>query len=168
MASAPAPTAPFPAAARPSSPAGGSGARPVLPAALAAVLLAFAMLATAAAPARATGAELVLFETEGCPFCIRWHRQVGPVYPKTAEAKVLPLRRVELRDGLPPDLRHVADIRYTPTFVAMVDGREIGRIVGYAGEDSFWSQLAPLAEKARASRVPLPPAGEEGARAAGG
>jgi hypothetical protein len=38
-------------------------------------------------------------------------------------------------------------VRYTPTFVLVDRGREIGRIVGYPGEDFFWELLAGLIKK---------------------
>lgn len=97
------------------------------------------------APARA--AELVMFETAGCPWCIAWHAGIGPIYPKTPEGRIAPLRRVELRGRRPADLAGIADVRFTPTFVLMHEGVEIGRIVGYSGEDFFWGLLATLIER---------------------
>ena len=38
----------------------------------------------------------------------------------------------------------VSPIRFTPTFVLVDDGREIGRIEGYPGEDFFWGLLERL------------------------
>lgn len=35
-------------------------------------------------------------------------------------------------------------ILYTPTFVLMDGGREVGRIVGYPGEDLFWGLFGAL------------------------
>jgi hypothetical protein len=32
-------------------------------------------------------------------------------------------------------------VRYSPTFVVVMDGREIGRIEGYPGEAFFWGLL---------------------------
>lgn len=107
--------------------------------------LALATLLFLAVPAHA--GELVMFEAEGCPWCALWHRQIGPIYPKTAEGKILKLRQVDVL-ARPADLAGVSDIRYTPTFVAMVDGREVGRIVGYPGEGPFWDALAALHARA--------------------
>jgi hypothetical protein len=36
--------------------------------------------------------------------------------------------------------------RFTPTFVLVADGREVGRITGYPGEDFFWGLLQRLIE----------------------
>ena len=44
-------------------------------------------------------------------------------------------------------LTALPDIVYTPTFVLMDGGREIGRIVGYPGEDFFWSLLGELVQR---------------------
>ncbi len=89
-------------------------------------------------PGVGTAAELVMFESGGCAWCDAWHEEVGVVYAKTAEARVALLRRVRIEDPAPDDLSHVRGIHYTPTFVLMEDGEEVGRILGYPGEDFFW------------------------------
>ncbi len=40
-----------------------------------------------------------------------------------------------------------ARILYTPTFVVAENGREVGRIEGYPGEDFFWGRLDSLMRK---------------------
>ena len=97
---------------------------------------ALAALAGAAPATPAAAAELVMFEAAGCPFCVRWHREIGPIYPKTEEGKRAPLRRVDIAAPRPADLAAVAGIVYTPTFVLLHEGREIGRLVGPAEWDS--------------------------------
>ncbi len=92
-------------------------------------------------------AELVMFETKSCPWCLAWHDEVGGIYHKTAEANAAPLRRVDLDAARPPDLDSVRRVVYTPTFVLMDQGREIGRIAGYPGVDHFWGLLGVLLEK---------------------
>lgn len=108
-----------------------------------------AMVLGAAFPAAASSprATLVMFEARGCVWCERWHEEIGPVYPKTAEGVRAPLRRVDLDEGRPGELHHLAPITYTPTFVLLHDGREVGRILGYAGEDFFWGFLEQLVAK---------------------
>jgi hypothetical protein len=95
----------------------------------------------------AAAAELVMFESSGCPHCARWLREIGPIYPKTDEGKRAPLRRVDLAAPRPTDLAGIAKIVYTPTFVLVRDGREIGRIVGYGGDEAFWSLLGELVRR---------------------
>ena len=108
----------------------------LVPACLAAVL---------SIPAQA--ADLVMFEQEGCPFCAAWNRDVAPVLPKTDEGKRLTLRRIDIRAPRPPDLQALGDVRVTPTFVVLEAGREVGRIVGYAGDEQFWSLLGPIVRR---------------------
>jgi len=85
--------------------------------------------------------ELVMFQQEGCPFCHAWNHDIGRIYAKTDEAKLLPLRRVDIHAPRPADLTSVKGIRYTPTFVVMHCGHEVERIVGYSGQDQFWELL---------------------------
>lgn len=103
-------------------------------------------------------AELVMFESEGCPWCRAWDQEVGRIYAKTKEAEVLPLRRVPLNAPRPADLQHVRGILYTPTFVILEQGVEVGRIQGYPGEDAFWWQLSELIGRLeRLRKVGFPP-----------
>lgn len=92
----------------------------------------------------AAAAELVLFQAAGCPFCEAWDREVGSIYHLTDESRRLPLRRVDVTARRPVDLVGIKGIRYTPTFVATVDGHEIGRIVGYHSQDQFWGLLGEI------------------------
>ena len=109
----------------------------------------------------AAAAELIMFEAAGCPYCARWNREIAPIYPKTEEGKRAPLRRVDIAAPRPADLAGIANIVYTPTFVLLEDGREIGRIVGYRGDEVFWSLLAELfvkLERRKDSRPATSPA----------
>lgn len=89
-------------------------------------------------------AELVMFERAGCPWCARWNREIAPVYPKTAEGRAAPLRRIDIDAARPADPTFGAPVRFTPTFVVVDRGREVGRITGYMSEDSFWGLLADV------------------------
>ena len=100
----------------------------------------------------AQAAELVMFETLGCRWCLAWDKEVGVIYHKTAEGRTAPLRRLDIGDPRPPGLAALRGILYTPTFVLMDGGREIGRIVGYPGEDLFWGLFGGLL-----ARLPAPP-----------
>lgn len=110
------------------------------------IRLMLVLAAGLAAPA-AEAAELVMFESAGCPYCARWNREIAPIYPKTDEGKRAPLRRVDIAAPRPADLAGIANIVYTPTFVLIDEGREIGRIVGYGGDEIFWSLLTELVAK---------------------
>ncbi len=91
--------------------------------------------------------QLVMFERADCPYCRAWHSAIGPIFPKTGESRRAPLRRVDLAEKRPDDLAGIDRIVYTPTFVLVFEGREIGRIVGYGGEESFWLLLGELLAK---------------------
>ena len=96
------------------------------------------------APMAAIAAELVMFTRDGCPWCARFEREVAPVYALTAEGRQAPLQRVEVRPGGSriPGLKEA--VIAAPTFVLMDEGREIGRITGYAGDDAFWGLLGKM------------------------
>lgn len=108
-------------------------------------LFLFAGALLGAAPARAV--ELVMFERAGCVWCERWNAEVGGVYDRTDEGRKAALRRVDLARGTPPDLSAVGAIVFTPTFVLVDKGKEIGRIEGYTDEAFFYAYLNGLIAK---------------------
>lgn len=112
-----------------------------------AVLVAALVLWTGAA---ARAAELVMYEIKGCPWCAKWHREIGPLYGKTDEGRLLPLRQVQLGSA-PADLTAVKDVKVAPTFVVVACGTEVGRIVGYQGDDLFWGELSKIILKSKGS-----------------
>lgn len=91
-------------------------------------------------------AELVMVEQVNCEWCHRWNQEIGPIYPKTSEGRFAPLRRVDLRD-MPDDLHVTRRVNFTPTFLIVENGQEIGRLEGYPGEDFFWPVIAQLLSK---------------------
>lgn len=101
-----------------------------------------AVSACAAWPARA--AELVMMEQPGCVWCARFNAEIAPAWPKTAEGRRAPLRRVDITERWPADLAEIQKERFTPTFVLIDEGREIGRIRGYVGDEFFWYRIGEL------------------------
>jgi hypothetical protein len=97
--------------------------------------------------AQASAAELLMFRRAGCPWCAKWDQAIAPVYPQTEEAKHAPLRTVDLDHASVPEVSLARPVRYTPTFVLVDQGREVGRIEGYPGEDFFWGLLDDLIAK---------------------
>jgi len=91
-------------------------------------------------------AVLVMIGDPGCPYCARWEREVAPGYIASEDGRLAPVVR---RDRRAPDIAFIERVVFSPTFVMLVRGREIGRIVGYAGADLFWMQLAGLMEDVR-------------------
>ena len=97
---------------------------------------------------QADALELVMVEQAGCAWCARWNAEVAPIYPLTEEGKAAPLRRIDLFAPVPEDLTLDSPPRFTPTFILVEeDGREIGRIEGYPGEEFFWPLLGELLER---------------------
>ncbi|MCP4560037.1 MAG: thioredoxin family protein [Bosea sp.] len=92
----------------------------------------------------AFAAELVMYTRNGCPFCLRFEREVAPVYAKTPEGKAAPLRRVELPAGGVRGEGLREPVIATPTFVLVEKGEEVGRITGYLNDDMFWGLLGRL------------------------
>ncbi len=99
--------------------------------------------------APAVAAELVMFGSPYCPWCEAWESEVGAIYPKTAEGRLAPLRRVDIDQPRPPELAEIDRVVFTPTFVLLVEGREVGRILGYPGEAHFWGLLGSLLRKVK-------------------
>lgn len=83
----------------------------------------------------------------GCPWCVRWDREIAPIYGKTDLGRRATLRRVDISAPRPADLASIAPVRFTPTFVLTDGGAEIGRIVGYTGEYQFWGLMEELMAK---------------------
>jgi len=100
-------------------------------------------------PARGGAAEptarLVMLERHDCPWCQRWLREVGEQSWNLSDlGRRAPLRRVDVAQGLPDDLRHLTNWHFTPTFVLVANGRELGRIIGYQNDLFFWQQAEAL------------------------
>ncbi len=131
--------------------AGGPGAR-LLVAWFLVVQIMFASIAATAVIASTTekkavqsGAVLVMVEETGCPYCARWHREIGSIYAKTPEGRFAPLKTVFIHEKQAQAYKRVV---YTPTFIVMHKGKEVGRILGYTGENFFWPMLEELLKKA--------------------
>src|SRR3546814_1866538 len=57
-----------------------------------------------------------------CAWCLRWDREIAPIYPKTAEGHQAPLRRVDVTQPWPSDLAGIGGDIYTPTFIVVENG----------------------------------------------
>jgi thioredoxin-related protein len=104
-------------------------------------------MTAALSPRIADASELLMFERDGCVWCARWNREIAPVYDKTDEAKLFPLRRIDMDRDKSPGVALASPVRFTPTFLIVDNGREIGRITGYMNDESFWSLLGKYAAR---------------------
>ncbi|MEM8576677.1 MAG: hypothetical protein AAGF60_02395 [Pseudomonadota bacterium] len=107
-----------------------------------------------ALPARAE-TYLLMAEEAGCYWCGKWNEEIAHIYPKTAEGRAAPLRRYDLH-GEAPEVTFARRVHYTPTFILVQDGAEVGRLEGYPGEDFFWGLIAQMLT---AANIPLDEAG---------
>ena len=92
--------------------------------------------------------RLLMAEEQGCVWCERWHEEISEIYPKTAEGKTAPLLRYDLHNETPENVTFARRVHFTPTFILVDDGVEVGRIEGYPGEDFFWGLLTIMLQDA--------------------
>lgn len=113
----------------------------------------FALAVSALELAAPAGAQtrLLMLEQAGCEWCAQWDAEVGTVYARTDEGQRAPLIRHDIFDPLPDHISLDRRAHYTPTFVLIVSGDEVGRIEGYPGEDFFYGLLQRLLERAEAA-----------------
>ena len=104
---------------------------------LSALCAIFVLISTAEA------AELVMYRRDGCPYCARWDREIGPIYSKTEISRRAPVRMINLDRDRDLPIKH-GPIIFTPTFVLVENGQEVGRMEGYTGDEFFWVRLANL------------------------
>jgi len=91
--------------------------------------------------------RLMMFEQDGCPWCERWKAEIGPIYPKTAEGRIAPLVKVQIHDPLEKGITLNSPPVYTPTFILLNDGQEVGRIEGYRSDEFFWWFMETMIKK---------------------
>ncbi len=108
---------------------------------------AFVWLAVASLPHVASATELLAVMRDNCPYCRAWEIQVGSIYNKTDESRVAPLHRIAIDELGRTHYIFNEPVRYTPTFVVMDRGVEIGRIVGYSDEAMFWGLLREILDR---------------------
>ena len=103
-----------------------------------------------------------MVDDAGCQYCRKWDAEVGVIYDRSTVGAVAPLERRAKRHR---DLVPYEPLAYTPTFILVRDGAEVGRIVGYPGADFFWAEFERLIAKAGPVPEPAAPAGHaDGAR----
>lgn len=112
------------------------------------LIIAIALLAGQPAGA---GMSLLMFDQTACEWCARWDAEIGGAYHLTEEGREAPLERQSIRAPLPEGVTLDRPARFTPTFVLLRDGREVGRIEGYPGADFFYPMLRRLIGEATAA-----------------
>jgi len=92
-------------------------------------------------------AELLMVESDDCPYCKRFHAEIGVAYPKTTEGKLAPLRLLDINDEMPEEYGSVELAFVTPTFILVDNGKEVDRLLGYPGDNYFWFLLGEMLDK---------------------
>lgn len=105
-------------------------------------------------PTVAVAAELLMLEQPGCVWCARFNAEIAPAWPKTDEGRRASLRRVDITQPWPDDLADIARERFTPTFVLVNNGVELGRLRGYVGDEFFWYRIGELLDRLPKEPVP--------------
>ena len=88
-----------------------------------------------------------MFEQDGCVWCAKFNAEIAPGYANSEEGRIAPLRRVDIHGEIPQDLAGIPIEHFTPTFVLVEDGEELGRIRGYPGSEFFWFLVDELIAK---------------------
>ncbi|MCA0919327.1 thioredoxin family protein [Pseudooceanicola nanhaiensis] len=115
----------------------------LLPALVPAIAPALALVACLA-PGGAAALDLIMVERPGCAYCAAWNRTIAPIYPKTAAGESAPLVRMDISEAPPEGVTFARPVVFTPTFILVDEGTELGRIEGYPGEDFFWGLLEKM------------------------
>jgi thioredoxin-related protein len=114
------------------------------------LFLFFAFCASAFAEAKTptTGnLELIVYERQGCAWCARWDQEIAPIYPKADIGRLAPFRRIDVDRKSATDPVLDDPVRFTPTFVLLRAGKEVGRITGYHNDAFFWGLLESMVER---------------------
>ena len=72
---------------------------------------------------------------------------MAPAYPSSVIGKKVPLRRVDILNRWPADLKRVSRPSYTPVFILVENGREVGRFDGYNNPEGFARNLQRLLQR---------------------
>lgn len=94
---------------------------------------------------------LIYIYSPTCGACQQFDREVAPIYPKTQEAQLLPLRKIGLeawRSGQTPFTNcSLPTVFGTPTFIQMRGCEEIDRVTGYSDQELFWLSLGRMVNR---------------------
>lgn len=93
--------------------------------------------------------HLLMIDSDDCPYCRKFDREIAPIYPKTEEGKRAPLARHKLGDQVPARYAslNITGNTMTPTFILVSDNQEVDRLIGYNGDEFFWFLLSELLDK---------------------
>lgn len=91
--------------------------------------------------------RLLMVAQQGCIYCARWDREIGPNYGQTSEGRRAPLLRVDIDGPWPDGLALARRPTMTPTFILVRNGQEISRLEGYPGDRYFYPLINDMLNK---------------------
>ena len=96
-----------------------------------------------------TGArlELLVFESENCAYCEVFRRDVAPSYRFAPLSATAPLRFVDIAKVDLDRIGLASKLNMLPTTVLMKNGREVERIPGLTGADTYYMLLKYMIAK---------------------
>lgn len=103
-----------------------------------------AMLTLATWQGTSLAAQLVMVDYPGCSWCFRFNATVASKYSSTALGRIAPLRRINILQKWPSDLRNIRRAYGAPTFILVSNGSEVGRFGGFSSPQVFWQKLGSL------------------------
>ena len=100
--------------------------------------------AQAALPPRA---EILVFEREACAYCVRFRDEIATRYRGSPAAFDVPMRFVDVDHAEPAALGLKSRLTMLPTAVLIHEGREVDRIAGYTGPETFFTLVKHLIDR---------------------
>ena len=91
-----------------------------------------------------TPVRLLMVESPACVYCQAWHRRIGPGYAASAAGRAAPLMRTDIDGPWPDGVALARRPRITPTFILLDHGKELARLEGYSGDNSFYPLIGRM------------------------
>ncbi len=88
-----------------------------------------------------------MIESDDCPYCRRFHAEIGIAYPKTEEGQRAPLKLLDISMPMPEQYKNIKPAFVTPTFILVDGSKEVDRLAGYPGDEHFWFLLGEMLDK---------------------
>ena len=114
-----------------------------------ALVFGFGLSNTSWASTNGSTTELLMIDSDYCPYCRKFDREIAEIYPKTEEGRRAPLVRHKLGDKLPKKYSglDITPRTITPTFILLENNKEVDRLLGYNNDEFFWYLLNDLLNK---------------------
>ena len=90
-----------------------------------------------AAPVSTSGYEFIVLEVKRCIYCKLFRRDVLPTYKATTRSKIVPMRFIDLDHGSLAAFQLAGPVETVPTVVLLQGHREVGRVSGHVGPETF-------------------------------